>query len=194
MLVIFDCDGVLIDSEAIFCAVDADALSRLGHPTTASQISERFAGVPHRIAWTELAAEFDLLLPEDWIDNLLLECERRFQYELAPVPGAMSAVKTILEAGNQVCVGSSTELASLRSNLERIGLLTWFEPHVFSVSQVKRPKPASDVFLFAASQMGFDPADTVVVADSVTGVQAAKRAGMRVLGFRGGGHASSSGL
>jgi HAD superfamily hydrolase (TIGR01509 family) len=189
MLVIFDCDGVLIDSEAIFCSVDADALSRLGYPTTASQISERFAGVPHRIAWGELAAEFDLQLPEDWIDNLLLECEHRLQYQLAPMPGAANAMKKILERGDQVCVASSTELASLRNNLERTGLLTWFDPHVFSVSQVRRPKPAPDVFLFAASQMGFDPADTIVVEDSVTGVHAAKRAGMRVLGFTGGGHA-----
>ena len=160
MLVIFDCDGVLIDSEAIFCAVDAEALTRLGHPTTAATISERFAGVPHQMAWRQLSAELNLQLPQNWIDDLLLECQRRFPAELAPIPGAASAVTMIVEGGDQVCVASSTELPSLRENLERTGLLSLLAPHVFSVDQVKRPKPAPDVFLFAASQMGFDPADT----------------------------------
>lgn len=192
MLVIFDCDGVLIDSEAIFCAVDAEALTRLGHPTTAATISERFAGVPHQIAWRQLSTELNLQLPQNWLDDLLLECQRRFPAELVPIPGAASAVAMIVESGDQVCVASSTELVSLRENLQRTGLLSLLAPHVFSVDQVKRPKPAPDVFLFAASQMGFDPADTIVVEDSVAGVMAARRAGMRVLGFTGGGHAYSS--
>ena len=191
MLVILDCDGVLIDSEAIFCTVDAEALTRLGHPTTASTIAERFAGVPHKIAWGQLSTELNLQLPTDWIDYLLLECQRRFSAELAPIPGAANAVKKIVESGDEGCVASSTELASLRDNLERTGLLSLLAPHVFSVDQVKRPKPALDVFLFAASQMGFDPAETIVVEDSVAGVLAARRAGMRVLGFTGGGHAYS---
>lgn len=192
MLVIFDCDGVLIDSEAIFCTVDAEALTRLGHPTTASEISERFAGVPHQTAWSQLSSELNLKLPENWVANLLLECDRRFQTDLAPIPGAANAIKAIFEGGDQVCVASSTELPSLRGNLDRAGLLTFVEPHVFSVSQVKRAKPAPDVFLYAASQMGFDPSETVVIEDSVTGVLAAKRAGMKVFGFTGGGHAYSS--
>lgn len=192
MLVIFDCDGVLIDSEAIFCAVDAEVLTRLGHPTTAATISERFAGVPHQIPWRQLSAELNLQLPENWIDDLLLECQRRFPAELAPITGAARAVKTIVERGDQVCVASSTELFSLRENLDRTGLLPLLAPHVFSVDQVKRPKPAPDVFLFAASQIGFDPIDTIVVEDSVAGVLAARRAGMRVLGFTGGGHAYNS--
>lgn len=192
MLVIFDCDGVLIDSEAIFCAVDAEALTRLGHTTTAYEISERFAGVPHQTAWTQLSSELNLKLPENWVGDLLLECERRFQTELAPIPGAANAIRAILERGEQACVASSTELSSLRVNLDRAGLLTLIEPNVFSVSQVKRVKPAPDVFLYAASQMGFDPGETIVIEDSVAGVLAAKRAGMRVFGFAGGGHAYGS--
>ncbi len=192
MLVIFDCDGVLIDSEAIFCAVDADALTRLGHATTASEISERFAGVPHQTAWNQLSSELNLKLPENWVGNLLLECDRRFQTELAPISGAANAIRAILERGEQACVASSTELSSLRVNLDRAGLLTLIEPNVFSVSQVKRVKPAPDVFLYAASQMGFDPSETIVIEDSVAGVLAAKRAGMRVFGFTGGGHAYGS--
>lgn len=192
MLVVFDCDGVLIDSEAIFCTVDAEALTRLGHPTTASEISERFSGVPHQTAWSQLSSELNLKLPENWVENLLLECDRRFKTELAPIPGGANAITTIFKSGDQVCVASSTELPSLRGNLDRAGLLTFVEPHVFSVSQVKRAKPAPDVFLYAASQMGFDPSETIVIEDSITGVLAAKRAGMRVFGFTGGGHVHSS--
>ena len=96
----FDCDGVLIDSEAIFCAVDADALSRLGHPTAASHISERFAGIPHHVAWNQLSAELNLQLPEDWIGTILSECQRRFQSELVPIAGAVYTLKAISERGS----------------------------------------------------------------------------------------------
>jgi HAD superfamily hydrolase (TIGR01509 family) len=189
MLVIFDCDGVLIDSEAIFCTVDADALTGLGYPTTPAAISERFAGIPHRIAWKQLAEELKLSLPDDWVDKILRECDRRFNTELKAIVGAADAITAIRNQGHGTCVASSTELAALNANLERVGMLGHFTPNVFSVSQVKRSKPAPDVFLFAASQMGFDPGETVVIEDSVAGVTAAKRAGMKAVGFTGGGHA-----
>ena len=189
MLVMFDCDGVLIDSEAIFCSVDAEALTGLGFPTTPAAISERFAGIPHHVAWKTLAEELNLSLPDDWVDTLLRECDRRFKTELKAVAGATEAIAAIRDRGHETCVASSTELSALRVNLERVGLLDHLTPNVFSVTQVKRPKPAPDVFLFAASQMGFDPHETVVIEDSVAGVSAAKRAGMQVIGFSGGGHA-----
>ena len=189
MLVIFDCDGVLIDSEAIFCAVDAEALTKLGHPTAASTIAERFAGIPHRTAWQTLADEHRLNLPDCWLDDLLRECDRRFITELKAIAGAADAITKIKNHGHEVCVASSTDLTPLADNLDRTGMLGHVTPNVFSVSQVKRSKPAPDVFLFAASQMGFDPTDCIVVEDSVAGVTAARRAGMRSVGFIGGGHA-----
>lgn len=137
-------------------------------------------------------ANLNLHLPHNWLDELLLECQRRFTTELVPIRGAASTVKTIVERGDQVCVASSTDLFGLRENLKRTGLLSLLAPHVFSVDQVKRPKPAPDVFLFAASQMGVDPADTIVIEDSIAGVLAGRRAGMRVFGFTGGGHAYSN--
>ena len=88
------------------------------------------------------------------------------------------------------CVASSTGLPLLRQNLDRTGLLPFFDPGVFSVTQVKRGKPAPDVFLYAASQMGADPSRCIVVEDSLAGVTAARRAGMDVIGFMGGGHSS----
>lgn len=189
MLVIFDCDGVLIDSEAIFCSVDAEALTGLGYPTTASTISERFAGIPHRTAWQHLAEEHGLNLPNDWVDRILRECDRRFATELKAMDGAIAAIAEIKLNGHEVCVASSTEMAPLRKNLERTDMLTQLDPNIFSVSQVRRSKPAPDVFLFAASQTGFDPVDCIVIEDSIAGVTAAKRAGMKAIGFVGGGHA-----
>jgi HAD superfamily hydrolase (TIGR01509 family) len=189
MLAIFDCDGVLLDSEVIFCAVDAEALTGLGHKTTALEIAERFAGIPHRQAWRDLAEQYDLQLPDLWVDDILKECDRRFATQLQPINGAAEAIAEVTTQGHAVCVASSTALDALRANLARTGMLERLDPHVFSVSQVKRSKPAPDVLLFAASQMGFDPGDCIVIEDSVAGVTAARRAGMTAIGFMGGGHA-----
>lgn len=189
LLTIFDCDGVLIDSEVIFASVDAAALARLGHEMTPAEISRRFSGLPHRDMWAILAAEFGFALPDGHLEAIRDECHRRFDSELAAVPGAADAVAHVRRAGIGVCVASSTRLESLRRNLERVDLLAQVDPHVFSVSQVRRGKPAPDVFLYAASQAGADPADCLVIEDSVAGVTAARRAGMRALGFTGASHA-----
>ncbi|MDR6667694.1 HAD superfamily hydrolase (TIGR01509 family) [Rhizobium sp. 1399] len=128
-------------------------------------------------------------LPDGWVDDILHECDRRFATELKAMAGAQEAITTIRNHGHDVSVASSTELIALTNNLDRTGMLDHVSANVFSVSQVKRSKPAPDVFLFAASQMGFDPTDCIVVEDSVAGVTAARRAGMRSVGFIGGGHA-----
>lgn len=189
MLVIFDCDGVLVDSEAIYCAVDAEALTRLGHPTTTADIARRFSGVPHRVAWETLSAEIGFAQPADWVANILAECDRRMQSRLEAIADAGATLLRLTDAGHAICVASSSGKPTLEANLERTGLLDLLKPNIFSVSQVKRPKPAPDVFLFAAAQMGFDPADCLVVEDSAAGVTAARRAGIAVCGFVGGGHA-----
>lgn len=189
MLAIFDCDGVLIDSEVIFAAVDAEALARLGHRMTPAEICRRFSGIPHRDMWATLAAELTLTLPDGHLETIRDECHRRFDAELSTVAGADEVLRELRQADIATCVASSTHLDSLRRNLARTGLLPLVEPGVFSVSQVRRGKPAPDVFLYAASQIGIDPADCVVIEDSVAGVTAAGRAGMRALGFTGGSHA-----
>ncbi|MEO5808102.1 HAD family phosphatase [Devosia sp.] len=189
MLVIFDCDGVLIDSEVIYCAVDAEALTGLGHPTSAADIARRFTGVTHREAWETISAEIGFEQPDDWLQGIAAECKRRLAEDLQPIAAAGDTVRTLKGRGVDLCVASSTRLDALRTNLGHAGLLELVDPHVFSASQVKRSKPAPDVFLHAAAQMGFDPGECLVVEDSVAGVTAARRAGMRVLGFIGGGHA-----
>lgn len=191
MLVIFDCDGVLIDSEVIFCAVDAAALARLGHVMAPGELARRFCGTPHHVAWSTLASELDFAVPEQLIDEIKAECARRFETELRAIPGAAEAIGAAATLGRPPCVASSTSLANLRRNLAWAGLLPLLDPHVFSASQVARGKPAPDVFLYAASQMGADPADCLVIEDSVAGVTAARRAGMAVVGFTGGGHADA---
>ena len=189
MLVIFDCDGVLVDSEVLYCAIDAAVLADLGVAMAPAELARRFSGIPHRDVWAVLAADHDLRLPDRHFERIQAECRRRFATELAAVPGAADTVRSLPPLGHAACVASSTALPSLRRNLETAGLLDLFGDRVFSASQVKRGKPAPDVFLYAASQMGVDPADCLVVEDSVAGTTAARRAGMPVVGFVGGGHA-----
>ncbi len=189
MLIIFDCDGVLLDSELIFCSVDSAALARLGYEVSAVDVAKRFTGVPFREMWRELSDELRFTVSEAWLDDLRSECERRFQTELTAIPGVDRMVEQAGRLGHTLCVASSTSLALLKRNLEIAAIRTYFDPHIFSVSQVARGKPAPDVFLFAASQMGFDPSDCLVIEDSVAGVTAGRRAGMTVIGFNGGSHA-----
>ena len=189
MLVIFDCDGVLIDSELIYCAVDAEALTRLGHPTTPAEIARRFSGMPHRAAWDILSAEIGFNEPADWLPSIQAECKRRFATDLMAISGAAQAIMALRQDGASICVASSTRLEPLRTHLKQAGMLDLVEPSVFSASQVKRTKPAPDVFLYAAAQMGFDPSKCLVIEDSVAGVTAARRAHMPVFGFIGAGHA-----
>lgn len=189
MLVIFDCDGVLVDSEILYCAVDSAALAELGVAMAPAEIARRFAGIPHRDVWATLAADHALDLPADHFERIQEACRRRFAAELRAVAGVADTVRSLAPLGHDACVASSTALPSLRRNLTTAGLIALFDDRVFSASQVRRGKPAPDVFLYAASQMGADPADCLVVEDSVAGTVAARRAGMPVVGFVGGSHA-----
>ena len=185
MLVIFDCDGVLIDSEIVAARLEAEAISELGLAMTATEICRRFAGTTTREVWATLERELGRPLPPGFFEAHLAHVREVFARELQPIPGAKAAVAAL---ETPYCVASSTQLPSLLTNLGTAGLATLFDGNVFSASQVKRAKPAPDVFLYAASQMGADPADCVVIEDSVAGVGAARRAGMPVVGFLGGGH------
>ncbi|MCE1234901.1 MAG: HAD-IA family hydrolase [Hyphomicrobiales bacterium] len=188
MLVIFDCDGVLIDSEIVAARLEAEAITELGLPTTAEEICRRFAGTTTREVWATLERELGRPLPQGFFEAHLAHVRDVFSRELEPIPGARAAVEAVAAAGASHCVASSTQLPALVANLGTTGLIDLFDGHVFSASQVKRPKPAPDVFLFAASQMGSDPADCLVIEDSVAGVTAAQRAGLPVVGFLGGSH------
>jgi HAD superfamily hydrolase (TIGR01509 family) len=185
-LIIYDCDGTLIDSETIAGEEVHRAIASFGMDYTLNSYNAKFTGVPAPRTWELLAEERGVPFPDGTREAVDGRIHARFAQELSEVDGVKEALAALPLPH---CVASSTGMPHLRKNLAKVGLLPLFDPHVFSASQVKRGKPAPDVFLFAASQMGFDPAQCLVVEDSVNGVMAARRAGMPVLGFTGAGHA-----
>ncbi|MEM7775222.1 MAG: HAD family hydrolase [Pseudomonadota bacterium] len=184
-LIIFDCDGVLIDSELISCGADAAALTKAGFPMSRDDVVRRFSGVPHKDMYAAIEAEFGRKLPQDFQVRVAQSVRDQYRTELQAVPGVHD---TLARLTVPYCVASSSEPPKLRLGLSETGLLQLFEPHVYSASQVKRGKPAPDIFLFSAAQFGVASEYCVVVEDSVAGVTAAKAANMRVVGFAGGSH------
>ncbi|GEO13080.1 HAD family hydrolase [Microvirga aerophila] len=184
MLLIFDCDGVLVDSEVLSCQVDADLLTSLGMPYTADEIARQFVGVSLKDMIARIAAEHGRPLPADFGERINRTLFARFETDLRPIPGVRDA---ILALPHRRCVASSSTPDRIALSLRVTGLSDLFD-HLFSSVQVPRGKPAPDLFLHAAKQMGFAPADCLVIEDSIAGVQAARAAGMKVIGFTGGGH------
>jgi HAD superfamily hydrolase (TIGR01509 family) len=184
-LIIFDCDGVLVDSEVISCRAHAATLNRHGYPITEDQVFDRFLGRSMRQANLEIEAELGRGLPDDFSTQLLDELYRSFAAELEAVPHIHATLDTIAQP---VCVASSGSHERMRISLGRAGLYDRFAPHIFSATQVRNGKPAPDLFLFAAEQMAMSPRQCLVIEDSAPGIAAARAAGMTVLGFFGGSH------
>jgi HAD superfamily hydrolase (TIGR01509 family) len=184
-LIIFDCDGVLVDSEVISCRAHAATLTRHGYPITADQVLDRFLGMSDLEARMIVEAEIGRKLPDDFTSQVKQATLQRYADDLQPVPYVAEAVAAIRLPK---CVASSGTPEKIRHGLTCAGLYDILAPHIFSAGQVKRGKPAPDLFLFAAEQMKVPPARCVVVEDSVPGVTGARAAGMTVLGFHGGSH------
>jgi HAD superfamily hydrolase (TIGR01509 family) len=183
-LVIFDCDGVLVDSEGISNAVLARFLNAVGLTTTVEQTRRSYQGLLLRDVVSGVESRLGRSLPSDWLTRFERERAQAFRRELAPVPGAARAVEHVKAAGLDVCVASQGSLEKTRLSLELTGLQRLF-PHaaVFSAHSVARGKPYPNLFLHAASAMGAQPERCVVVEDTALGVRAAVSAGMRALGF-----------
>lgn len=184
-LVIFDCDGVLVDSEVISCRVHATVLTRHGYPITSDQVFSRFLGRSTRQANLEVEAELGRSLPEHYHTDLQDELFRGFAADLRAVPYIHDALDAI---SLPVCVASSGSHQRMRVSLGHTGLYQKFAPNIFSASEVSNGKPAPDLFLHAAERMKTPPARCVVIEDSVSGIAGARAAGMAVLGFHGGSH------
>lgn len=184
-LIIFDCDGVLIDSELIACRVSANCLSEIGMAITVEEIVERYVGISATAMFADLAARAGTPVPVGFAETVRLRLMRYFESELVAMPGIGSVLSAI---NSPVCVASSSAPERLRYSLSLVGLLSRFDPHIFSATQVAHGKPAPDLFLFAAAQMGVEPRKCLVIEDSVAGVRAAAAAGMDVIGFAGGSH------
>ena len=184
-LIIFDCDGVLVDSEVISCRAHAETLTRHGYPITADQVLQRFLGVSNREARLTVEAELGCSLPDDFEAQMKQAALQRYADELGAIPHIGEAIAAI---DLPKCVASSGTPEKIRHGLTCAGLYDVLAPNIFSATQVTRGKPAPDLFLFAAEQMNIRPAQCLVIEDSVAGVTGGRAAGMTVLGFHGGSH------
>jgi HAD superfamily hydrolase (TIGR01509 family) len=184
-LVIFDCDGVLVDSEVISCRAHSQMLTRHGYPITADQVLDRFLGVSDREARLIVEAELGRSLPDDFEMQVKQVTLQSYADDLRAIPHAGAAVAAITLPK---CVASSGTPEKIHHGLTCAGLYDQLAPHIFSATQVKRGKPAPDLFLFAAERMQTPPERCVVIEDSIPGITGALAAGMTVLGFHGGSH------
>ncbi len=184
-LVIFDCDGVLIDSEVLVCRVGAEVFTAHGFPITAEEIARRFIGRSAAHMFGEIEKDTGRVLPETLRDDLKARVNAALAGEVAAMPGLVPLLDR-LEV--PACVASSSDPERLRAALGATGLYDRFHPHVYSAVQVPRGKPAPDLFLHAAACLGAEAGACLVVEDSLAGVTAGLTAGMAVIGFTGGGH------
>ena len=189
--VIFDCDGVLVDSEVLAHEVETEVLNEIGLHYDRHEFTARFMGMSDSAFFAALEADGQARLGRSIIDEIrgpMNERMRRAVEErLREIPGALSAVTTLRQVK---AVASSSTAGRLAVKLRKTGLWDHFAPHIYSAEHVKHAKPAPDLFLHAAGALAVPPADCLVIEDSINGVLAGRAAGMRVWGFGGGGHMS----
>jgi HAD superfamily hydrolase (TIGR01509 family) len=195
VLVIFDCDGVLVDSEPLANTCFARALQREGLDWTVEETMRRLMGRSMKSCVEIVEGELGRTLPGDFVDRLQADTMQAFRdAPLQSVPGVVEAIDAIEAAGIATCVASSGGLDKMRVTLGITGLWSRFEGRIFSSSQVSRGKPFPDLFLHAAIEMNEQPFDCTVVEDSLPGVQAARAAGMRALAYVGATHSDAAAL
>ncbi len=184
-LVIFDCDGVLVDSEPIINRAHAEVLTACGYPITEKVLVERFCGMSDPDMLEIIEREWGCALPVSYAERVGLMVEAGFHQSLAPIEGVAEAVDSLTLP---ICVASSSSLEQIRKKLEITGLLGRFGEHLFSATMVARGKPAPDLFLYAAQNLMTAPNRCLVIEDSPAGIDAALAAGMTAIGFSGGSH------
>jgi HAD superfamily hydrolase (TIGR01509 family) len=184
-LVIFDCDGVLVDSEVISCRAHSQTLTRHGYPITPEGVLKRFLGVSDREARQIVETETGRKLPDDF--ELQVK-QATLQFYAGDLEAISYVGETIAALNLPTCVASSGTPEKIHHGLTCAGLYDLLAPNIFSASQVKRGKPAPDLFLFAAERMAVAPERCLVIEDSIPGITGARAAGMTVLGFHGGSH------
>lgn len=188
-LVIFDCDGVLVDSEIIVSTAEAAEITRIGRSITVEEAVHQFAGVPANDMYRMIEAQLGTPLPTDFSTRIDERVRELYLSELTAIAGARETIRAL-----QIpcCVASSSAPNRLGLALAKTELFDLFYPNIFSTVLVRNGKPAPDIFLYAAEKMGVSPADCVVIEDSIAGVTAAIAAGMTAVGFVGGGHCTPS--
>jgi HAD superfamily hydrolase (TIGR01509 family) len=188
--IIFDFDGVLADSEVLSNTVIAEIVTELGVPTTVDDAYRTFMGKRLSEVIETIEAVTGRKLPPDFTDAYQLRTFEAFRARLTPVGGAREFLEKFLGIWRKVprCIASSSSPERLALSLEVLNMTPLFEGRVFSASNVARGKPHPDIFLHAAEQLGFAPADCIVIEDSVGGVTAGHAAGATVIGFTAAGH------
>ena len=184
-LIIFDCDGVLIDSQLIQCEVDASELARFGLDISAEILLRRFNGVSTLDMLRMIELETGITFPNDFEARRDQLVDEAYHKNLKPIPGVERVLHSL---AIPKCVASNAQLNRLTQALRISGLHDLFSPYIFGADMVAKPKPHPDLFLFAADQMNVSASRCIVIEDSVAGIQAAKAAGMTVFGFCGGTH------
>lgn len=186
-LLIFDCDGVLVDSEHLACAALAEVMTTLGHSMTADEAMLAFAGRSLKDVLARAERLLSRPIPKDLGEQAAVQLMARFRRELQAVAGVKEAIAAL---PYRRCVASSSDPGRLTLSLDVTGLSALFGDNVFSAVEVANGKPAPDLFLLAARRLGEDPSSCIVIEDSVLGVEAAGAAGMAAIGFAGASHAN----
>jgi len=187
-LVIFDCDGVLVDSEPISLRLLVETLAGAGLRLEPEEVHDRFLGKSLATTREILAAHYGLTLGEDALADMRRRLYAAFRAELRPVPHVAGTLATL---PCPFCVASSSQPERIELSLTVTGLWSYFAGRAFSATMVSRGKPAPDLFLYASGSLGYTPSACLVVEDSPAGVTAARSAGMRVVAFTGGSHATT---
>jgi HAD superfamily hydrolase (TIGR01509 family) len=186
-VIIFDCNGVLVDSEPIAAAVAAQEFQKVGIRITPEIVARYFTGRRQSDMFADIEKATGIQLPRNFPAMVTVATLRRFHAELRATPHVEHALTWLR---GPKCVASSSTADRIRVALDITGLIKFFDTNLFSASDVRAGKPAPDLFLHAANKMKVDPADCIVVEDSPAGVAAAHAAGMRTIGFIGGTHAN----
>lgn len=188
-LIIFDCDGVLVDSEFIACKIEAEELTRIGYVLSPEECIRRFSGKSQKTIMETVEGELGQPLPCGFAEQLENRILDALSKELEPIEG----VEEILSRIPRKCIASSGSPEKIQNSLKATGLVDHFLPqNIYSATMVQNGKPAPDLFLLASERMGRRPSQCIVVEDSIHGIQAAKAAGMYVVGFTGGSHIMNS--
>ena len=180
---IFDCDGVLVDSEWLASRVEAELLQELGQGLSVEQVHELFLGKTVGGVLDIIASRTGRTLPPEFTYNWAFATARAFMRELEPIPFVRDVLEKLRGDGHRLAVASQSPLARVRLSLEVTGLAQYFGEHMYVTTMVPRPKPAPDIYLLAASRLGAAPADCLVIEDSPAGAAAARAAGLRALGY-----------
>ncbi|WP_208440385.1 HAD family hydrolase [Bartonella raoultii] len=188
-LIIFDCDGVLVDSEYLTAKIGSQFLKQMGYEILPEELSRRYAGLIFCDILKQVEQEIEKPISAQLIDQMTNLFRAQIKTELRALDGIREAVE-IIQTRYPYCICSNAKSEDIKEMLTAVNLYDLFHDKIFSAPEVgtRKTKPAPDVFLFAAQQLRIRPENTIVIEDSLHGVHAASAAGMRVIGFTGGSH------